>query len=71
MTQLDCYMERNIKELLEEYSGLGDVLTGYGIGCVTCAVGTCALKDIVQYHFLPEEQQQALLARMGEICNAK
>ncbi|MHB0935791.1 MAG: hemerythrin domain-containing protein [Armatimonadota bacterium] len=65
IAQLDRYVERNIKELLEEYPGLGDVLNGFGIGCVTCAAGSCALKDIVQYHYLPEEQQRALMESMA------
>ncbi len=63
------YLERNIRTLLDEYPALGDVLSGYGIGCVTCAVGTCALKDIVQYHYLPDEQMRELMHRMAMIID--
>ena len=59
-------MERNIKDLLAEYPVLGDILNEYGIGCVTCTVGTCLLKEIVQYHYLPDAQQAELMARMAE-----
>jgi len=67
MAQLDGYLERNIKELLAEYPGLGDVLSGYGIGCVTCTEGSCAVKDIVQYHYLPVDRQRALMQRMAQV----
>ncbi len=59
------YLERNIKELLTEFPALGDVLNAYNIGCVACTVGTCQLKDIVQFHSLPEDQLRALLSRIA------
>lgn len=64
------YGERNIKDLLSEYPALGDVLSAFGIGCVTCAVGTCALKDIVEYHFLPEDQARDLTERLAQTITA-
>jgi hemerythrin-like domain-containing protein len=63
--ELETYMERNIKELLDEHPALGDVLNGYDIGCVTCAAGSCALKDIVQYHYLPEDRLRELMGRIA------
>ncbi|MHB9131000.1 MAG: hemerythrin domain-containing protein [Armatimonadota bacterium] len=62
--EMTAYLERNIKDLLTEFPALGDVLSAFNIGCVTCAVGTCAMKDIVQYHYLPEAQMQELMVRI-------
>ncbi|OPZ82624.1 MAG: Hemerythrin HHE cation binding domain protein [bacterium ADurb.Bin429] len=62
---LDARLEQNIKELLDEFPAMGDILNSYGIGCVTCAVGTCAMKDILEYHALPEAQARELMARLA------
>jgi len=62
---METYLERNIKELLAEHPGVGEVLNSFNIGCVTCAAGTCALGDIVQYHYLPEERMRELMERIA------
>ena len=66
---MSSYLERNIKDLLTETPALGEVLTHYGIGCVTCAAGTCQLKDFVQYHSLPEDKLQALMESITAIID--
>jgi hypothetical protein len=63
---MDAYLERNIKDLLADYPAMGDVLNAYNIGCVTCTAGSCALKDIVRYHYLPEAQQHALMDGLAQ-----
>ena len=67
----EAAMDRNIRDLLAEFPTLGDVLNSYGIGCVTCAVGTCQLRDIVQYHYLPEDQQRELMGRIAETIDPR
>ncbi len=62
---LNARMGQNIKDLLDEFPVMGDILKSYGIGCVTCAVGTCALKDILEYHALPDAQARTLMARLA------
>jgi hypothetical protein len=66
MESLSAYLGRSVSALLIEYPALGDVLTSFGIGCATCASPSCALGDIVQYHYLPEAQQQELMARIAQ-----
>ncbi|MHB9026152.1 MAG: hemerythrin domain-containing protein [Armatimonadota bacterium] len=62
----ESYLDRNIKDLLTEHPALGDVLNDYNIGCVTCSVGTCQLKDIVKFHYLPENQLRELMYRIAK-----
>ena len=47
-------MQETANELLDE------LLEQAGIGCVTCSVGICLLKDVVSIHALPQEDEQAL-----------
>ena len=63
------YLSRGIKDLLEQFPQLGDVLGAFNIGCVTCAVGTCELNDIVKYHYLPEDQLQDLMGQITAVID--
>ena len=63
---MQTYLERNIKDLIAEYPALADILTNAGIGCITCALGTCRVKDIIEIHNLDAETTQKLLTAMGK-----
>jgi len=56
-----------IKELISRFPLVGQILNEYQIGCVTCEVGTCLLKDIVGIHNLREEEEKALFARIAGV----
>ena len=45
-------LNRFIKEIVDEYPEVGKVLEDNHVGCVTCNVGTCLLKDIIEIHNL-------------------
>lgn len=45
----------SIMNVLKTYPGIGDILARYEIGCVTCGVGVCLLKDVVAIHGLGDE----------------
>ncbi len=60
-------LERNIKELMDQCPALGGVLEAAGIGCTTCSLGTCRVKDILEIHDLDTARTRALLQGMGEI----
>ena len=60
------YLNRGIKEIINEFPEVEDVLNDYEIGCGPCNVGICLLKDIVAIHRLPEDQEQQLMARIAE-----
>ena len=56
-----------IKDVIDAYPAVGDVLAKSGIGCVTCSVGTCLIKDVVSIHNLTDAQEQALFAAIAAI----
>ena len=56
-----------IKDVITSYPAVGGVLTQAGIGCVTCSVGTCLLKDVVSIHNLTESQEETLFAGIARI----
>ena len=51
-----------IKDVIEAYPAVGAVLANSGIGCVSCSVGTCFIKDVVSIHNLTEAQEESLFA---------
>ena len=44
-----------IKEVIEEYPKVGEILEKYEIGCIECSIGTCLFKDVVKVHVLGDE----------------
>jgi len=60
------HLEQPIKDLMERHPDLGGILSQAGIGCTTCSLGTCKVKDILEIHNLDSAQAQGLLTRMGE-----
>ena len=63
---MEAYLDKGIKEIIEEFPGIEDVLNDYDIGCGPCNVGICLLKDIVAIHRLPDQQEQQLMARIAK-----
>lgn len=64
---IDEYLERYIKDLLRSFPAIEGILLEYGIGCATCAVGTCRLRDIIEIHNLSPGEEASLLARIGAV----
>jgi pyruvate/2-oxoglutarate dehydrogenase complex dihydrolipoamide acyltransferase (E2) component len=62
---MEALLDQAIKEVITEFPEIGAILGEYGAGCVTCAVGTCLLKDIVSIHGLSAEDEGALMARIA------
>jgi hemerythrin-like domain-containing protein len=63
--KMEDYINKGIKEIIEEFPEVEDVLNDYDIGCGPCNVGICLLKDIVAIHRLPEDQERQLMARIA------
>lgn len=63
---MDEYFNKGIKEIIEKFPEVEDVLNDYDIGCGPCNVGICLLKDIVAIHRLPEDQERQLMARIAK-----
>jgi hemerythrin-like domain-containing protein len=66
---MEDYLNQNIKEILNKFPRVTDVLNDYNIGCVPCQVGSCRLKDIVDIHNLPPEDERALMSRIAAIID--
>jgi len=46
-----------IQEVIQSYPEIGEILNRFEIGCVTCKVGICLLKDVVSIHGLSKEDE--------------
>ena len=47
--------DQAINKTIEEHPAIGEILARYDIGCVTCGVGICLVKDVVSIHALGDE----------------
>lgn len=61
---MEKYLNKGIKDVIDEFPDVATILEEYDIGCGPCSVGTCLLKDIVEVHRLPQEKEQELLVRI-------
>ncbi len=64
---MEEYLNKSIKEIINQFPEVGDSLNEYNIGCAPCSVGSCLLKDIVEIHNLPAEEEQELMARIARV----
>lgn len=64
---MEQYLNRGIKEIIQEFPETGRILDEFNIGCTACSVGTCLLKDIVEVHNLPYEEERALMLRISRV----
>jgi hemerythrin-like domain-containing protein len=62
--EISGYLNKGIKEIITEHPEIEAILDDYEIGCGPCMVGTCLLKDIVDVHSLPPEEEMELMARI-------
>ena len=63
--------EMAIQDVMAKYPEIGDILNRYEIGCVTCKVGICLLKDVVSIHGLGAEQEAAIEKEIGDFLDQK
>lgn len=67
--ELEKQLPRPIKEVITEFPAITDILNDYDIGCGTCMVGTCLLKDVVSIHSLPTEVESKMMARIAAVLS--
>ena len=58
--------DRAIQDVISQYPEVGDILARYDIGCVTCKVGICLLKDVVSIHGLSKEEEAKIEAEIND-----
>jgi hypothetical protein len=49
--------DKAIQDVITEHPEIGGILNRFEIGCVTCKVGICLLKDVVSIHGLSKEDE--------------
>jgi len=64
---MEVFLNKGIKEIIDQYPDVEKILDEYGIGCGPCSVGICQLKDIVDIHNLPDDQEQELMQKIAGI----
>ena len=64
---MEEYLNTPIKEIIDKFPTVGEILGQYGIGCVPCNVGSCLLKDIMEIHNLPEDKERELLTKIARV----
>ncbi len=64
---MEVYLNRNIKEIITEFPKIEEILDEYSIGCGSCGEGLCLLKDILEIHYLEEDLETELMARISQV----
>jgi len=64
---MEQYLNKGIKQVIEQFPEVEKILDEYGIGCGPCSVGICELKDIVDIHNLPADQEQELMHKIAAV----
>lgn len=62
---------RAIQDVLAEHPHVGEILARFDIGCVTCKVGICLLKDVVSIHGLSQEDELAIETEINTYLKGK
>jgi hypothetical protein len=58
--------DKAIQDVMQEYPEVGEILARYDIGCTTCKVGICLLKDVVSIHGLSKEDEANIEQEINE-----
>ena len=66
---MEKYLNMEIKKVITEFPRVGAILNEYGIGCVTCSVGTCLMKDIIDIHNVPKNIEAQMMKKLEAALN--
>ncbi len=58
--------DKAIQDVMQTYPEIGGILARYDIGCTTCKVGICLLKDVVAIHGLSKEDEAKIEREINE-----
>jgi hypothetical protein len=58
--------EQAINKTIEDHPVIGEILQKYDIGCVTCGVGICLVKDVVSIHALGDEVEAQIETEIND-----
>lgn len=60
-----------IQDVMLTYPEIGAMLSRYDIGCITCKVGICLLKDVVTIHGLSKESEAKIEQEINQILSKR
>jgi hypothetical protein len=60
-----------IQDVLTSYPEIGEILARFEIGCITCKVGICLLKDVVAIHGLSKEDEAKIEHEINNYLKTK
>lgn len=63
--------DKAIQDVITEYPEIGEILNRFEIGCVTCKVGICLLKDVVSIHGLSKEDEARIEQEINQHLTSK
>ena len=63
--------DKAIQDVMQTYPEIGEILAGFDIGCITCKVGVCLLKDVVAIHGLSKEDEAKIERQINELLKSK
>jgi hypothetical protein len=63
--------EQAINKVIEEHPVIGEILKKHDIGCVTCGVGICLVKDVVSIHALGTEVEVQIEREITDYLNTQ
>ncbi len=63
--------ELAIQDVLKTHPEIGEILARFHVGCVSCGVGVCLLKDVVAIHSLAKEDEARIERDINELITAK
>ena len=58
---MEAYLNKGIKQIINQFPEVENILDEYGIGCAPCNVGTCLLNDIIEIHNLNIDEEQKIM----------
>lgn len=59
-----------INKVIADHPVIGEILNKYDIGCVTCGVGICLVKDVVSIHALGNAIEAQIELEISNYLNA-
>lgn len=60
-----------IQDVMQRFPEIGEILARYDIGCTTCTVGICLLKDVVSIHGLSSEDEANIEQDINDYLTTK
>jgi hypothetical protein len=63
--------DKAIQDVITEHPEIGTILNRYEIGCVSCKVGICLLKDVVSIHGLSKEDEARIEQEINQHLTSK